>query len=230
GALDTPPRQVRVVPLSDRGPSCLLPCCRRSEGEQLAMSAGDPDPQIPPMPDRSPEQVHKDQQAGEAASTSEPPHAGVEQHGAEQHGAEQSDPGQYSPDQYSPDQHGAAPAYGPDAQAPPPYAPSDDAYAAPAAFSQDTYGSAAAGDAVPQPAPAPGYSPGDALPTRRREEGKTGKSKLPLILSLSAVGVVLVLVVVGVLVVMNMNRTQYGPETVAQQYLDAVAAGDLAAA
>lgn len=234
------------------------------------MSAGDPYPQIPPMPDRSPEQAHKDQQSGDAAPAPEPADQyGTEQYGAEQHGDGQHGEGQYSagqygagqfgPDQYGPgrygahqadqfgadqygahqgDQYGAghygaAPAYGPDAAAQSPYAPSDDAYAAPSAFSQDAYGTStapAAGDAVPQPAPAPGYAPGDAAPTRKREGEKKGKSKLPLILSLSAVGVVLVLVVVGALVVMNMNRTQYGPETVAQEYLDAVAAGDLEAA
>ncbi|WP_198394581.1 hypothetical protein [Brevibacterium yomogidense] len=238
------------------------------------MSAGDPYPQIPPMPDRSPEQAHQDQQAGDAASTPESPQTGVGQHGADQHSADQYGPDQHSAgqfnagqygagqfgtdqygagrfgahqadqfgadqygahqgDQYGAGQYGAAPAYGPDAAAQSPYAPSADAYGAPAAFSQDAYVAASApasGDTVPQPAPAPGYAPGDPAPTRQRDGKKTGKSKLPLILSLSAVGVVLVLVVVGALVVMNMNRTQYGPETVAQQYLDAVAAGDLAAA
>lgn len=227
------------------------------------MSAGDPFPQIPPMPDRSPEQAHKDQQTGAEASApgttdSEQSHTAdhndSDQHGADHYGADQYGAGQYGDgqfsahqtdqfgaeqygahqgDQYGAGQYGAAPAYGPDATAQSPYAPSNDAYGAPAAFSQDAYGSSptpGAGDAVPQPAPAPGYAPGESPPTRKREGKKKGKSKLPLILSLSAVGVVLVLVVVGALVVMNMNRSQYGPETVAQEYLDAVAAGDLAAA
>ncbi|WP_029089575.1 hypothetical protein [Brevibacterium album] len=107
-------------------------------------------------------------------------------------------------------------------------------------------GSQPAGD-VPRPAPAPGYAgsgpafagapgapqegPHPSAPGhqgRPRERGR--KRRLPLILSLCAIGVVLVLVAVGIITVMNVNRTQYGPDVIAQEYLDAVAAGDLEAA
>ena len=149
-----------------------------------------------------------------------------------------SDP--YSSHQYgygsAPDAaYGSAPGYGGSDPAGGP-APS---YGSGPAFGDSTAGYAAAPAAgsgpahadtgsVPQPAPAPGYAPDANAP--KRERTKSGKSKLPLILSLSAVGVVLVLVVVGALVIMNMNRTQYGPETVAQEYFDAIAAGDMDAA
>lgn len=174
---------------------------------------------------------------GSGPSGSEPHGSGQPfapgQHGAgdqpygSQPGAEQGG----SP--YSPQPYGGAPAYGQDAAAQAPYAPSGDQNGTPSSFSQDPYGpasAAAGGGSVPQPAPAPGYAPTDPAATRARGGKKPRASKLPLILSLSAVGVVLALVVVGALVVMNMNRTQYGPETVAQEYLDSVAAGDLAAA
>lgn len=77
--------------------------------------------------------------------------------------------------------------------------------------------------ATPQPAPAPGYVPPEQQQTKK-------KSKMPLILSLTAVGVVILLVVIGAIVVNSVNRSQYGPDTVAQEYLDALAAQDIAAA
>lgn len=149
------------------------------------MSSGDPDPQIPPMPDRTPEQAQQEHRSEQSAWVPPP-------------------------------SYGSTPAS--------PYAPQPGG-------GQDGPGGQAAGPTgeVPQPAPAPGYAPG-AAPATRKQERKKGKSKMPLILSLSAVGLVLVLVVVGALILMNVNRSQYGPETVAQEYLDAVAAGDLAAA
>jgi hypothetical protein len=90
-------------------------------------------------------------------------------------------------------------------------------------------------DGVPQPAPAPGYAGtgptgAQAAPETRRGSRGERKRRLPLILSLCAVGVVLVLVVVGILTVRNVNRSEYGPDVVAQKYMDAVAAGDLDAA
>lgn len=118
--------------------------------------------------------------------------------------------------------YGSGPSYGTN----PAFGDSAAGYAAaPAAGSGPAHADTGS---VPQPAPAPGYAPDAHAP--KRERTKSGKSKLPLILSLSAVGVVLILVVVGALVIMNMNRTQYGPETVAQEYFDAIAAGDMDAA
>lgn len=145
------------------------------------MSSGDPDPQIPPMPDRTPEQAQREHDRSAWAAS---PHS--------------PQPGGPAPEPAHPQGGHGTPSPGATAE-------------------------------VPRPAPAPGYAPADAPATGKKEKRKGG-SKLPLILSLSAVGVVLVLVVVGALVLMNVNRSQYGPETVAQEYLDAVAAGDLEAA
>lgn len=180
------------------------------------MSSGDPDPQIPPMPDRTPEQAQQEHRSEQSAWAPQPQNSGTDPepgfgaaHGAEQHSPEHTG---------APHAYGSGPAFDGGATAQSRYAP-------PAAGAQ---AGGSTGE-VPQPAPAPGYAPGQA-PTTRKQERKKGKSKLPLILSLSAVGLVLVLVVVGALILMNVNRSQYGPETVAQEYLDAVAAGDLAAA
>lgn len=79
------------------------------------------------------------------------------------------------------------------------------------------------GGQTPQPAPAPGYVP------PAQQQGKK-KSKMPLILSLAAVGVVLLLVIIGAVVVNSVNRSQYGPDTVAQEYLTALENQDFAAA
>lgn len=165
------------------------------------MSSGDPDPQIPPMPDRTPEQAQQEHRS-EQSAWAPPPQDGGTDPGPDLDAARSAEPnghehtGPEPPAPHSPAPHS-------------PYAPQ--------------------GGDVPQPAPAPGYAPGEA-PATRKQERKKGKSKMPLILSLSAVGLVLVLVVVGALILMNVNRSQYGPETVAQEYLDAVAGGDLAAA
>ncbi|WGW10782.1 hypothetical protein LWF01_11670 [Saxibacter everestensis] len=53
------------------------------------------------------------------------------------------------------------------------------------------------------------------------------KSYKGLIIGLSAAFVVIVLVVVGLVVVNRVNKTQHGPDTVAQEYLDALAAGKI---
>lgn len=96
------------------------------------------------------------------------------------------------------------------------------------------YGSTPSGP-VPLPAPAPGAqqptAPQFADPTQeRRRERKPKRPKLPLILSLVAVGAVLVLVVAGLLVVGSVNRSQYGPDKVAEEYLAALESGDIEAA
>ena len=195
------------------------------------MSSGDPDPQIPPMPDRTPEQAQQEHRSEQSAwapqsqdgGTDPGPDRGTD-HSAETHGPAHTG---------APPAYGSGPTFdgGAAAQAPGshPTAPHPPAPQSP--YAPQTGGAQAAGPTgeVPQPAPAPGYAPGQAAATRKQER-KKGTSKMPLILSLSAVGLVLVLVVVGALIVMNVNRSQYGPETVAQEYLDAVAAGDLAAA
>ncbi|GAA4285070.1 hypothetical protein GCM10022261_26010 [Brevibacterium daeguense] len=74
---------------------------------------------------------------------------------------------------------------------------------------------------TPQPAPAPGYVAQQQQPKK--------KSKMPLILSLVAVGVVILLVVIGAVVISSVNRSQYGPDKVAEKYLEALQSGDIAA-
>ena len=156
------------------------------------MSSGDPDPQIPPMPDRTPEQAQQEHR---------------------------QEPSAWAPHDSGP-AYGAAPAPSFDSQPTAPHSPAPPSPYAPQSDGAQSTGSTGE---VPLPAPAPGYAPGEA-PASRKQERKKRTSKMPLILSLSAVGLVLVLVVVGALILMNVNRSQYGPETVAQEYLDAVAA------
>lgn len=59
---------------------------------------------------------------------------------------------------------------------------------------------------------------------------KKKKSRKPLIISAIAVGCVLLLLIVGIIVVNSVNRSQYGPDKVAQEYLTALEAGDYEAA
>lgn len=268
------------------------------------MSAGDPDPQIPPMPDRLPDEVPQDrgapggEQAGDQpvepeaipadpvaapepvdeSGTPDAPVDGTEgtpapepaeapapgettaagDHNAPVAGDHSAPTAPRDAPQWAPlgpdaQQHSAQYGYGAAAGMPP--APGSDAgahgaspYGGPAQgstpppggsygaapYSTGPTGSGPAGTGpagtgpIPQPAPAPGYAPGTA--PVQPESKKKRKSKLPLILSLSAVGVVLVLVLVGALVIVNLNKTKYGPETVAHEYFDAVVAGDLDAA
>src|SRR5699024_176056 len=56
------------------------------------------------------------------------------------------------------------------------------------------------------------------------------KSKLPLFITLGAVALVAVLVLVGFLVVGSVNKNNYGPDKVAEDYVAALNKGDLAAA
>ncbi len=84
-----------------------------------------------------------------------------------------------------------------------------------------------AGGSVPQPAPAPGYAPGPGDPHQAHGQQKRKKSKLPLFLSLGAVALVLILVLVGFFVVRSVNNNKYGPDTVAEEYLAALEAGNL---
>ncbi|UVI37260.1 hypothetical protein [Brevibacterium spongiae] len=85
--------------------------------------------------------------------------------------------------------------------------------------------------AIPQPAPAPGFAGSQAAATRAdsRPE-KTKKSKLPLFITLGAVALVAILVLVGFLVVGSVNKNNYGPDKVAEDYIAALNKGDFAAA
>ncbi|GAA2016024.1 hypothetical protein [Brevibacterium samyangense] len=89
----------------------------------------------------------------------------------------------------------------------------------------------------PVPAPAPAFAgsgpqPGAGSPVSAGPAGPTGTSggrkRLPLVLSLVAVGIVVVLVVVGIFTVNSVNRSNYGPDAVAVEYLEALEAGDIA--
>src|SRR5699024_10121385 len=63
----------------------------------------------------------------------------------------------------------------------------------------------------------------DARPERK-------KSRLPLFITLGAVALVAVLVLVGFLVVGSVNKNNYGPDKVAEDYVAALNKGDFAAA
>ncbi|WP_413335914.1 hypothetical protein ACH82I_04960 [Brevibacterium sp. GP-SGM9] len=85
--------------------------------------------------------------------------------------------------------------------------------------------------AIPQPAPAPGFAgaqAGTATLAETRPERK--KSRLPLFIALGSVALVIVLVLVGFLVVHNVNKNNYGPDQVAEDYVSALSEGDFAAA
>ena len=84
--------------------------------------------------------------------------------------------------------------------------------------------------AIPQPAPAPGFAGGAATATRAESRAPKKKGKLPLFIALGSVVLVLVLVLVGVLVVNSVNKNNYGPDKVAEDYVAALNKGDFAAA
>lgn len=84
--------------------------------------------------------------------------------------------------------------------------------------------------ALPQPAPAPGFAGSTAATTRAESRAPKKKGKLPLFIALGAVVLVLVLVLVGVLVVNSVNKNNYGPDSVAEDYVAALNKGDFAAA
>ena len=85
--------------------------------------------------------------------------------------------------------------------------------------------------AIPQPAPAPGFAGPATTATRAdaRPEKKK-KSRTPLFIALGAVALVIVLVLVGFLVVNTVNKNNYGPDQVAEDYVSALSKGDFAAA
>jgi hypothetical protein len=84
--------------------------------------------------------------------------------------------------------------------------------------------------AIPQPAPAPGFAGSQAAATRADARPEKKKSKLPLFITLGAVALVAVLVLVGFLVVGSVNKNNYGPDKVAEDYVAALNKGDFAAA
>lgn len=84
--------------------------------------------------------------------------------------------------------------------------------------------------AIPQPAPAPGFAGSTAAATRADARPEKKKSKMPLFITLGAVALVIILVLVGFLVVNSVNKNNYGPDKVAEDYVSALSKGDFAAA
>ncbi|WP_349828802.1 nuclear transport factor 2 family protein [Brevibacterium litoralis] len=89
------------------------------------------------------------------------------------------------------------------------------------------YGGPPQGTGPTAPVPPP-TGPGTAAtaPIGAAGTGRRKKSKAPLFVSLGAVVLVLVLVIAGFVVVNRVNQQNYGPDTAAQEYLDAMTAGD----
>ena len=83
--------------------------------------------------------------------------------------------------------------------------------------------------AIPQPAPAPGFA-GSAATATRADARPEKKSRMPLFIALGAVALVIILVLVGFLVVNTVNKNNYGPDKVAEDYVSALSKGDFAAA
>lgn len=84
--------------------------------------------------------------------------------------------------------------------------------------------------AIPQPAPAPGFAGPATTATRADARPEKKKSRTPLFIALGAVALVIVLVLVGFLVVNTVNKNNYGPDKVAEDYVSALSKGDFAAA
>ena len=82
---------------------------------------------------------------------------------------------------------------------------------------------------IPQPAPAPGFASGQSTATRA-ENRPEKKGKLPLFITLGAVALVIILVLVGFFVIGSVNKNKYGPDKVAEDYVEALNKGDFAAA
>ncbi|MCF2571334.1 hypothetical protein [Brevibacterium sp. UCMA 11754] len=84
--------------------------------------------------------------------------------------------------------------------------------------------------AIPQPAPAPGFAGSAATAARADATPEKKKSRMPLFIALGSVALVIVLVLVGFLVVNTVNKNNYGPDKVAEDYVSALSKGDFAAA
>ncbi|WP_169251769.1 hypothetical protein [Brevibacterium sp. 'Marine'] len=83
---------------------------------------------------------------------------------------------------------------------------------------------------IPQPAPAPGFAGGQSTATRAENRPEKKKGKLPLFITLGAVALVIILVLVGFFVIGSVNKNKYGPDKVAEDYVEALNKGDFAAA
>ncbi|WP_062241513.1 hypothetical protein [Brevibacterium epidermidis] len=84
--------------------------------------------------------------------------------------------------------------------------------------------------AIPQPAPAPGFAGAQNGATRAENRPEKKKGKMPLFIALGAVALVIILVLVGFFVVGSVNKNKYGPDKVAEDYVEALNKGDFAAA
>ena len=84
--------------------------------------------------------------------------------------------------------------------------------------------------AIPQPAPAPGFAGAQNGATRAENRPEKKKSKMPLFITLGAVALVIILVLVGFFVIGSVNKNKYGPDKVAEDYVEALNKGDFAAA
>ncbi|WP_166826153.1 hypothetical protein [Brevibacterium limosum] len=84
--------------------------------------------------------------------------------------------------------------------------------------------------AIPQPAPAPGFAGAQSSATRAENRPGKKKGKLPLLITLGAVALVIILVLVGFFVIGSVNKNKYGPDKVAEDYVAALNKGDFAAA
>lgn len=84
--------------------------------------------------------------------------------------------------------------------------------------------------AIPQPAPAPGFAGSQAAAPNAQAEPAKKKSKMPLFITLGAVALVIILVLVGFFVVGSVNKSKYGPDKVAEDYVTALNNGDFAGA
>ncbi|WP_423057589.1 hypothetical protein [Brevibacterium linens] len=84
--------------------------------------------------------------------------------------------------------------------------------------------------AIPQPAPAPGFAGAQNGATRAENRPEKKKSKMPLFITLGAVALVIILVLVGFFVIGSVNKNKYGPDKVAEDYIEALNKGDFAAA
>ncbi|WP_025779902.1 hypothetical protein [Brevibacterium sp. VCM10] len=83
---------------------------------------------------------------------------------------------------------------------------------------------------IPQPAPAPGFAGGQSTATRAENRPDKKKGKMPLFITLGAVALVIILVLVGFFVIGSVNKNKYGPDKVAEDYVEALNKGDFAAA
>lgn len=162
-----------------------------------------------------------------------PQFGGPGQNGPQQGGPQQGGPGGY-PNEQSTSRYPAVPEQnGPYRNQSGPYQNQSDPYQSgpqQTGSGPRTGSGPGSSQALPQPAPAPGFAGSTATATRAETRSPKKKGKLPLFIALGAVVLVLVLVLVGVLVVNSVNKNNYGPDTVAEDYVAALNKGDFAAA